>query len=202
MSEMDKFVGKWEVTGTENMDEMLRAFDMEEEKRQMYSDMKFTMEYSHNGDDWIYKVYMPGGHCKTYQYTVGKEFDSQTLDGRPIISLVTVKDGKFVEYHKDKEDPTLDAEMIREVNGDELTVPAGCQRLLWPGHGDIRISIKRSGACLSGWKPVKDSYLNMIQKAKLPVHPWLYAIMFECLIFPENQTSPNFFLHNSFIFVT
>ena len=51
----------------------------------MYSDMKFTMEYSHNGDEWIYKVYMPGGLCKTYKYTVGKEFDSQTLDGRPII---------------------------------------------------------------------------------------------------------------------
>jgi len=66
--------------------------------------------------------------------------------------------------------------------------PAGCQRLLWPGHGDIRISIKRSGACLSGWKPVKDSYLNMIQKAKLPVHPWLYAIMFECMYVRVKKT--------------
>ena len=29
---------------------------------------------------------------------------------------------KFVELHKDKNDPTLEAEMIREVTGDELIV--------------------------------------------------------------------------------
>jgi len=122
---MEQFVGKWEVTASENMDEMLKAFDMEDAKRQMYSTMKFQMEYSHNGhDQWQYVVFLPNGMSKTFQYTLGQEFDSHTLDGRPILSKVSAQDGKFVEIHKDKSDPTLDAEMVREVVGDELVVTA------------------------------------------------------------------------------
>ncbi len=37
-------------------------------------------------------------------------------------SKVDVTDGKFVEVHRDKQDPTLDAQMTREVVGDELIV--------------------------------------------------------------------------------
>lgn len=57
---------------------------MEEEKRAMYRDMKFTMEYQRDGHTWTCIVYMPNGHTKTFNFTIGKEFDSQTLDGRPI----------------------------------------------------------------------------------------------------------------------
>jgi hypothetical protein len=56
---------------------------MEEEKRKMYSNMRFTMEYTVNGDDWAYTVHMPHG-AKTFQFCIGEEFDSFTLDGRPI----------------------------------------------------------------------------------------------------------------------
>ena len=38
-------------------------------------------------------------------------------------SCIRVKDNKFVELHKDKNDPTLDAEMVREINdNNELIV--------------------------------------------------------------------------------
>ena len=59
--------------------------DMEEEKRKMYSNMRFTMEYKKDGDDWSYTVYMPNGMNKKFSYKLGEEFDSTTLDGRPII---------------------------------------------------------------------------------------------------------------------
>lgn len=62
------------------------VLDMEPEKRKMYSDMKFQMEYIHNGNDqWQYTVLMPNGNTKTFAYKLGQEFDSYTLDGRPII---------------------------------------------------------------------------------------------------------------------
>ena len=65
---------------------------MEPEKRQMYSDMKFTMEYTHNGhDQWKYTVLIPNGITKTYEYTLGQEFDSFTLDGRPIIVSIFIQ---------------------------------------------------------------------------------------------------------------
>jgi hypothetical protein len=119
---MDKFIGKWVVTETENMENMLRAFDMEEEKRLIYSNMKFTMEYERTGECWAYTVYMPNGMQKTFNFTLGQEFDSTTLDGRPIISCINQDGEKFVEYHKDKNDPTLDAEMTREVNSDDQLI--------------------------------------------------------------------------------
>lgn len=40
-------------------------------------------------------------------------------------SLIEEKDGKFVEYHHDKADPTLSASMVREIVGDELVVVSG-----------------------------------------------------------------------------
>ncbi|ELU12067.1 hypothetical protein CAPTEDRAFT_20975 [Capitella teleta] len=123
MADLTKFVGKWEVTGSENMDEMLKVFDMEEEKRKMYSNMRFTMEYTVNGDDWAYTVHMPQG-AKTFNFRLGEEFDSYTLDGRPIKSKINAEGGKFVEYHTDAADPSLNAVMVREVDGDSLTVTA------------------------------------------------------------------------------
>ena len=63
----------------------LLSTDMEEEKRKLYSNMRFTMEYMKDGDDWSYTVYMPNGMTKTFAFKLGEEFDSTTLDGRPII---------------------------------------------------------------------------------------------------------------------
>lgn len=121
---MEKFLGKWEVMKTENMDEMLKAFDMEEAKRKLYSDMKFVMEYKRAGDEWSYTVFMPNGE-KTFTFKDGEEFDSYTLDGRPIISKICVDDGKFKEFHKDKNDTTLDAVMERVIDeNDQLIVKA------------------------------------------------------------------------------
>lgn len=58
---------------------------MDDDKRQMYSEMKFKMEYSRDGDQWIYVVSMADGSSKTTQFQVGKQFDSTTFDGRPIV---------------------------------------------------------------------------------------------------------------------
>ncbi len=57
---------------------------MEDAKRQVYADMKFTMQYERDGDNWSYVVTMPNGMNKKYNYKVGEEYSSSTLDGRPI----------------------------------------------------------------------------------------------------------------------
>ena len=57
---------------------------MGEAQRAVYKDMQFTMEYQKDGDNWTCIVYMPTGHSRSFQFEIGKEFDSQTLDGRPI----------------------------------------------------------------------------------------------------------------------
>ena len=64
--------------------------DMEESKRQMYKDMKFIMQISRPSDNrWQYEVFAPqGALVKSYNFAIGEEFDSTTLDGRPILVSV------------------------------------------------------------------------------------------------------------------
>ncbi len=70
--------------------------DMEAEKRQMYCHMKFVMEYSHTGQNqWQYTVRIPNGITKTFAYTLGQEFDSFTLDGRPIVVQNLISHGQL-----------------------------------------------------------------------------------------------------------
>jgi len=59
---------------------------MNEEQRRMYCEMKFVMEYKHDGGNaWSYTVNMPNGKARTISYKLGEKFDSATLDGRPIV---------------------------------------------------------------------------------------------------------------------
>ena len=51
----------------------------------MYVDMKYTIEYKKNGDNWSYIVCIPMGMTRTYDFKLGEAFDSTTLDGRPIV---------------------------------------------------------------------------------------------------------------------
>ena len=69
--------------------------DLEEAKRQMYADMKFTMEYEYNeaDDTWSNRVFLPDGSSKLFVFHLGKEFDSTTLDGRPIVVRIVKDDG-------------------------------------------------------------------------------------------------------------
>ena len=69
----------------------LLAADMEAEKRALYANMRFTMEYKREGDKWSYTVCMGKGMDKTFNFVPGEEFDSTTLDGRPIIVSILVK---------------------------------------------------------------------------------------------------------------
>lgn len=63
----------------------LSVTDMEDGKRNMYSETKFKMEYSRNGENWTYVVELPNGTRKPCNFKVGEKFDWETLDGRPIV---------------------------------------------------------------------------------------------------------------------
>ena len=58
---------------------------MDDDKREMYKKMRFTMEYERDGDRWSYTVDMAPGRKLTFTFVEDEEFDSTTLDGRPII---------------------------------------------------------------------------------------------------------------------
>merc|ERR1712002_789301 len=121
---MEKFIGKWEVTGVENMDEVLKACGTPEPVRQMYLNTIFILDISKNGGKWKYSIYNLGKLLKEDEFKVGEEFDTTTVDGKPIKSKVTIEGSRFKEIHKDKSDPTLDAEMVKEIINGELLVTA------------------------------------------------------------------------------
>lgn len=123
---MEKFIGKWQVISTENMANMLQAFDMPEEKKKTYSEMKFQMEYQQEGDSvWVYNVCLPNGSIfKTIRFKIGEDFDSTTFDGRAIVSHVEFDGNKLVETHNDVNDASLSSTVVREIVDDQLIVSA------------------------------------------------------------------------------
>jgi len=118
---MDKFAGKWEVTSTEKMDEMLKAVGMDEEKIKMYGEIKPVFGYTKDGDYWVGDIVLPNGQVvKTSKFKVGEPFDTTSIDQRPVKSLVELKDGKMVETFTDANDATLSMTVTREIVNDEL----------------------------------------------------------------------------------
>ena len=59
--------------------------DLTEEKRKLYANMRFTMEYTRDGDNWTYTVHIAPGLSKQFVYTIGQLFEATTFEGRPII---------------------------------------------------------------------------------------------------------------------
>ncbi|KAL3856383.1 hypothetical protein ACJMK2_011150 [Sinanodonta woodiana] len=120
---MANFVGKWELAESINFQEYMVAIGVEEEKRKIACQVlgvgsKMTHEFSVNGDDWSLRIWTQSGE-KEIKFKLEQEFDSATLDGRPV-KVKFSKDGdKLIEIQKGA---TFESINERTVSGDELTM--------------------------------------------------------------------------------
>ncbi|KAK3609795.1 hypothetical protein CHS0354_022657 [Potamilus streckersoni] len=120
---MANFVGKWELAESINFQEYMVAIGVEEEKRKIASQVlgvgsKMTHEFSVNGDEWTLKIWTQNGE-KEIKFKLGQEFDSATLDGRPVKVMFNKDGDKLIETQKGA---TFESINERTVSGDELTM--------------------------------------------------------------------------------
>ncbi|KAK5861965.1 hypothetical protein PBY51_017401 [Eleginops maclovinus] len=89
------FSGSWQVYAQENYEAFLRAMDLPEEVIKMAKDIKPVTEIKQTGNDFVVTSKTPGKSV-TNSFTIGKEAEITTMDGKKLKCTVKMDGGKMV----------------------------------------------------------------------------------------------------------
>ena len=89
------FSGTWQVYAQENYEEFLRAMELPADVIKMAKDIKPITEIKQSGNDFVVTSKTPG-KTVTNSFTIGKEADITTMDGKKIRCVVNLEGGKLV----------------------------------------------------------------------------------------------------------
>uniref|UniRef100_A0A672MLE1 Fatty acid binding protein 10a, liver basic n=1 Tax=Sinocyclocheilus grahami TaxID=75366 RepID=A0A672MLE1_SINGR len=81
------FSGTWQVYAQENYEEFLRAISLPEDVIKMAKDVKPVTEIQQNGNDFTITSKTPG-RTVTNSFTIGKEAEITTMDGKKLKFIV------------------------------------------------------------------------------------------------------------------
>ncbi|KAJ8289221.1 hypothetical protein COCON_G00018800 [Conger conger] len=106
------FSGTWQVYAQENIEEFLRAISLPEDVIKVAKDVKPITEIQQNGNDFVVTSKTPR-QSVTNSFTIGKEADITTMDGKKLKCTVRMEGGKLI-CQTDKFSHT------QEIKGDEM----------------------------------------------------------------------------------
>ncbi|NXP21488.1 FABPL protein, partial [Scytalopus superciliaris] len=89
------FTGTWQVYAHENLEPFLKALGMPEETIKVAKDIKPVVEIQQKGNDFVVTSKTPK-QSVTNSFTLGKEADITTMDGRKLKCTVNMVNGKLV----------------------------------------------------------------------------------------------------------
>merc|ERR1712243_142314 len=89
------FSGTWQVYAQENYEEFLKAMGLSEDIIKVAKDIKPVTEIKQSGNDFVITSKTPGKSI-TNSFTIGKEADITTMDGKNIKCTVNMEGGKMV----------------------------------------------------------------------------------------------------------
>ncbi len=89
------FSGTWQVYAQENYEEFLRAISLPEDVIKLAKDVKPVTEIQQNGNDFKITSKTPGKSV-TNSFTIGKEAEINTMDGKKLKCIVKLDGGKLV----------------------------------------------------------------------------------------------------------
>ncbi|XP_025767574.1 fatty acid-binding protein 10-A, liver basic isoform X1 [Oreochromis niloticus] len=81
------FSGTWQVYAQENYEEFLKALELPEDVIKVAKDIKPITEIKQSGNDFVITSKTPG-KSMTNSFTIGKEADITTMDGRKIKGFI------------------------------------------------------------------------------------------------------------------
>ncbi|KAJ8289546.1 hypothetical protein GJAV_G00002540 [Gymnothorax javanicus] len=118
------FSGTWQVYAQENYEEFLRAISLPEDVIKLAKDVKPITEIQQSGNDFVVTSKTPR-QSVTNSFTIGKEADITTMDGKKLKCIVKMEGGKLV-CQTDK------FAHIQEIKGDEMveTLTVGSTTLI------------------------------------------------------------------------
>ncbi|KAG7317916.1 hypothetical protein KOW79_018951 [Hemibagrus wyckioides] len=89
------FSGTWQVYAQENYEEFLRAISLPEDVIKLAKDIKPVTEIQQTGNDFVITSKTPGKSV-TNSFTIGKEADITTMDGKKLKCVVKMEGGKLI----------------------------------------------------------------------------------------------------------
>jgi len=112
---VEKFVGKWHMTKSENFDAFLAELDIGWLTRKVAATSHPTVTISQDGDKITIKT---ESALKTTEVTfaLGEEFEEARADGAKVKSVVKLEDGKLVQSALGEKP----YEVIREIEDNKL----------------------------------------------------------------------------------
>jgi len=116
------FVGKWNMTSSENFDAYMKAVGVNALMAGMASTAKPTLYISVEGDTWHLKSETTFKTSKV-EFKIGTEFDETTADGRLMKTTFTLEgDNKLVQSQTNTDPKGCPSVIIREVTGNKMVV--------------------------------------------------------------------------------
>ncbi|XP_053190493.1 fatty acid-binding protein, liver-like [Scomber japonicus] len=113
------FNGTWKVYSEENLDEFLKVVGAPEMVVMMRKEVKPVIVIEQKGKDFTYTMKTP--ICtKVHSFSIGKESEMTTLDGRKFKCIVREEGGKLIAE-------TDKFTSVREIQGEDMieTLTAG-----------------------------------------------------------------------------
>ncbi|XP_028837149.1 fatty acid-binding protein 10-A, liver basic [Denticeps clupeoides] len=89
------FSGTWQVYTQENYEDFLRAISLPEDVIKMAKDVKPVTEIKQTGNDFVITSKTPR-QSVTNSFTIGKEAEITTMDGKKLKCTVRMEGGKLV----------------------------------------------------------------------------------------------------------
>nr|AFM89685.1 Fatty acid-binding protein, liver [Callorhinchus milii]AFM89692.1 Fatty acid-binding protein, liver [Callorhinchus milii]AFM89778.1 Fatty acid-binding protein, liver [Callorhinchus milii]AFM90139.1 Fatty acid-binding protein, liver [Callorhinchus milii]AFM90424.1 Fatty acid-binding protein, liver [Callorhinchus milii] len=109
---MMAFSGTWQVYSQENIEDFLRALSLPEEVIKIGKDIKPVIDIKQTGEHFVIVV-KTSQQTVTNEFTVGKEAEITSMDGKKLKCTVQLEDGKLVCKLKS-------FTHIQEVQGNEM----------------------------------------------------------------------------------
>uniref|UniRef100_A0A8C5T528 Fatty acid-binding protein, liver n=1 Tax=Malurus cyaneus samueli TaxID=2593467 RepID=A0A8C5T528_9PASS len=89
------FAGTWQIYAQENLEPFLKALGLPDDIIKMAKDIKPVIEIQQKGNDFVVTSKTPNKSV-TNSFTLGKEADITTMDGRKLKCTVNLVNGKLV----------------------------------------------------------------------------------------------------------
>ncbi|NWR06578.1 FABPL protein, partial [Paradoxornis webbianus] len=89
------FTGTWHIYAQENLEPFLKALGLPDDTIKMAKDIKPVVEIQQKGNDFVVTSKTPNKSV-TNSFTLGKEAEITTMDGRKLKCTVNLVNGKLV----------------------------------------------------------------------------------------------------------
>ncbi|KAH3797692.1 fatty acid-binding protein type 2-like [Dreissena polymorpha] len=123
MSGVDAFIGSWREEEKVGFDEMASALGLPIEKKEFFKNARTEITYKKDGDQWVIDVGMQGvPGSRTFRFKLGDPYESASIDGSPMKSVMTADGDRFVEKHVDEGLQGMEMHISRHIEGGKMVV--------------------------------------------------------------------------------